>query len=224
MENLQIGISKQARVLSEAQEFLSQRDLGFDSFDRTDRKVFSDRSLDFIGVKGMKQIEFLLSQGLLDGMIIGSDIAQEVSLRTDQVLNSLLDTGGAPCRLAFLAPQKYNVRQYADLRKFKTLVTKYPEIVRNFLQGNVPSEYWKDLRIQEVESGADAIIARVKGVLAVDIVGTGETARKCGLEVLSEEKDSEFVDILNVSLQVFSVPEKTPNVQQMFGMVSTTAY
>ena len=219
-ETLNIGISTQGRVMPEIQNLLKRA--GYPDFEwgpKTKTLMIPDTNICLIGVKGAEELAFRVDQYLLDGVIIGSDVAQEVNLiiqdegrkneraTQDCLLNSVFDTQKCAARLALLMPNDLNIAQTFWEQKALTILSKYSLIANKKTRGMQVLN--PNLSIREIESQADTL-AGMTSQLAYDIVDSGKTAKEAGLNVM----DGEIYDFGGD--KKINLPQQIPVSLQMF--------
>ncbi|MDD3897272.1 MAG: phosphoribosyl-ATP diphosphatase [Candidatus Peribacteraceae bacterium] len=145
----------------------------------------------FRAVKGQEALaaQMELFRGKSIGIIMGTDVLGEADLLARErgvspELERLLTLGIGPCSLRILAPQEAPVGNKEDLTG-RSIFTKYPKVLGELLRtwgvsASVRPTLGADVRVNEFREGS----ARVA---ALEIVGSGETARRAKLQVVSDE-------------------------------------
>lgn len=212
---LRLGISKQDRVFTPTKETLNSAGYRLRNFDRTEEVDLTDEGLRLIAVKDIDQVAFMIEDGELDGLLLGTDIAYEaqsrISTQLQGAVNPLFDLERAQCRIAPIGMPN-------TLGKLEWLLSKYPGLSRQYLEREDVSELLKtnakDIQVRPFGSGADVQIRRaLKGnQMATDIVETGNTVRQNGGKILDEDEASQafglksaLPSVMEASIQLFSV-------------------
>lgn len=144
-------------------------------------------------------------------IFMGSDILAEAdylarSRGVKSRIRKLLSLGIGECRLCVMAPEEDPIKKSADITG-REMFTKYPEILKAMLA---------ELGIQGVEvraaSGADTRINETRGgdarVGALDVVGSGETARVNRLQIVG----SDVIDQNLLGLRYFDLGSVTTDM------------
>lgn len=218
-ELLSIGISSQSRLLPQIQAML--KDAGYPSeFGKEKSLILPDSKIKLVLVKGIEEIAYRVENLLTEGLIIGSDIAEEVNLILSEEarknnqdeptllkLQSMADTGKAQAKLATLAPKDMDP---TDLIKNPKLILSKYSLVAQREMGRIQSPETINIKAREVESQAD-VLAGETSQLAYDIVDTGKTMREAGLKDISGFSEEVGQDIW------FEIPASIPTSLQVFG-------
>ena len=225
---LNIGISGQGRVKNEIIEIFAQK-FGVENLDSENKKIeIPDRNLRLIWIKGIETTAFRIEKYLLDGLIIGSDIAAEVDLilakylgdsGDDRRLESIFDFDRCRAKLAFLAPAQMNLAENLACEKPKIVLSKYPYLAKKLLDEQ--SRNLQNVHCRELESAADELAGQTRE-LAFDIVQSGRTAREAGLVEISglsqKTPNGQKIKIPNsvpVSLQLFATRQASWKVSEL---------
>ncbi|MFA5799751.1 MAG: hypothetical protein WC840_02200 [Candidatus Peribacteraceae bacterium] len=174
----------------------------------------------FRGIKGADALAVQLERfsGEPVGILMGSDVLAEADftaavngVRSD--IGKILSLDIGPCRLVFLAPVERPIRLPADLDN-RTIFSKYPQIVTRLLgslnrRAAMRRSEGADTRVGEWRDRDD--------VAAFEIVGSGETARSNGLQIVENELEypsgdtlgASYLDLRNVSTDMFVTQFRT---------------
>jgi ATP phosphoribosyltransferase len=143
----------------------------------------------FCGIKGSEALstQFELYQQSPIGLVFGEDILAEAFFLSQQqdnnnMLMKILNMHIGPCKLQFLSPKENMLKNIKDL-KTRTIFTKYPEITKKLISSLGISNF----TIKKT-NGSDTRIGEYRernklNTAALEIVDTGNTARKNGLEI-----------------------------------------
>lgn len=189
-----LAISKQEK-LKDAMGFLfEQQGLSLESTD-ADRGVLRDRSNDLKPI----EVEFarardallLLQRGVVNAAILGSDIVEEyqASRNGEKTAISLRKTFDvAACRMCVAAPAKQVEKFRKDPQAMNGLrfATSYPATLERWLaQRNITAA-----EIVTLDGGVESAIRRGLADVVMDIVQTGASLRRNGLEIVETVKKS----------------------------------
>jgi len=146
----------------------------------------------FRAVKGSEAIatQLELFRGKTIGVVMGSDvlvegdlIAQEKGITSD--IRRLLSLNIGPCLMRIIAPDESPILTSDDLSG-RSIFTKYPRILKKLLDllnindASIRPALGADVRVNEFR-------AEPEGVAALEIVGSGDTARKANLQIVENE-------------------------------------
>ena len=189
----------------------------------------------FRAVKGQEALaaQMELFRGRSIGIIMGTDVLGEADLLARErgvspELERLLTLGIGPCSLRILAPQEAPVGNKEDLAG-RSIFTKYPKLLGELLQAwgvNAPirQTLGADVRVNEFRGDS----ARVA---ALEVVGSGETARRAKLQVVSDELSYPQIgitDCAQIQTDVFltnrsSISMRTRQALQELGLALESA-
>lgn len=158
-------------------------------FDRQDQ--IEDGDFIFRGIKGPDALaaQLELFRGQSTGLLMGTDVLAEADLtarsygvRSD--IQKVLSLGIGPCSLKFLAPEENRITSSGELAD-RVLFTKYERILETMLRSmgirsSVRKSEGADTRVNEWREVNPA-------VGALEIVGSGDTARKNRLQIVENE-------------------------------------
>ncbi|MBT4937005.1 hypothetical protein HON22_03720 [Candidatus Peregrinibacteria bacterium] len=160
----------------------------FDSKDQIQQGGFT-----FRGIKGSDALstQLELYQQFPMGIVFGEDILAEAFLLSQRqgnnnMLMKILSMNIGPCKLQFLSPKENMLKKVQDIET-RTIFTKYPEITKKLISSLGISDF-----IIKKTNGSDTRIGEYReldklNTAALEIVDTGNTARKNGLEIQEGE-------------------------------------
>ncbi|GAB4432129.1 MAG: ATP phosphoribosyltransferase [bacterium] len=165
-----IALSK-GRILKEETAILKAAGIDISDVMKDDRKLLFD--FPEIGVKIMLlkpfDVPVYVEKGAADLGIVGRDVILEEQCE----VFSILDLGIGRCRISVAKPKAKAVVEGSKLR----VGTKFPEITRSFYE-------CKGMNVEIIKLYGSIELAPLTGITdcIVDIVSSGETLRKNGLE------------------------------------------
>lgn len=123
-------------------------------------------------------ISVLVSKGIVDLGITGTDIVEEKKSTVDEIL----PLGFGECRLCVAGPDNVHIRGEGetslDFLKGKVIATSFPEITYNFFK-----KRGIDVECVELSGSVEIMISLGLADAIVDIVETGDSLRANGLKV-----------------------------------------
>ena len=165
-----IALSK-GRILKE--EVSLFKEVGIDISDvlKDDRKllfVFPEQNVNIMLLKPF-DVPVYVEKGAADLGVVGRDVI----LEEKRDIFSILDLGIGCCRISVAKPKK--IKETADAKLI--VGTKFPEITKSFYES-------KGMNVDIVKLYGSIELAPLTGITdcIVDIVSSGETLRKNGLE------------------------------------------
>jgi ATP phosphoribosyltransferase len=186
-ETLTIGIAKNTRILQETTPLFEKA--GYPISDRKRKEIFIDpeTGIQFLFLRGV-DIMRLLARKQLDYALVGRDIFWEFG--GEKVADEVLPLGVAKCALEILTPPESKIESLWGLDGRK-IITSYPNFTQRWAEAT-------GVNLREIEkidgclevdlalglSGADA---------GSDLVDSGETAKRWGLNRLAKIFDSEAI-------------------------------
>lgn len=191
---LTIGISEQGRVFPEIKDILTRANYDGIDWDSGEKEfLIPDTNINLVLVKGIEEIAYQVESQMLDGVMIGSDVVMESnqiledvgarrSVQDPNLMNSVVDTGRSPASLRLLKPQAMNFEAFIGRDVPPLILSKYSLLAYEQTRG-LPR--WIDVR--EIESKADVLAGKTQQ-MAYDIVFSGDTMRKAGLEDFSGQE------------------------------------
>lgn len=221
---LTIGISKQGRVLPEIQKLIALA--GYEGIieNSNGESFIKEANIRLVPVKGIEEVAYRMESCLLDGIMIGSDIAEEVNLilqdeavrqgkrnSDEYLLNQVVDTDLCKARLALLKPRTMDIVRTILGDKRLNILSKYSLLAEQTRSRIKSPKSGINVFVREIESKAD-VLAGATNQLAYDIVDTGNTMRESGLQDVSG-----FVEEIGQDVW-FEIP---PSVSTSLGLFNT---
>ncbi len=217
---LTIGISKQGRVLPEIQKLI--KGAGYTGLNWKNNKeiMVPDANILLVLVKGIEEIAYRVDEQLVDGLMIGSDIAMESNLIIQNetqrrggifknLMESVVDTERCQAKLSLLQPTELDLQRAMEEGVNLEVLSKYSLLARKEVDsvlGNASNVY-----VREIESQADVLAGTTRS-LAYDIVSSGKTSRRAGLE----ESYWKYIE------DDITVPKPIPTSLQLFNTIASS--
>lgn len=145
-----------------------------------------------------KDIATYVGEGTLDAGLTGLDLLLDSNSQAEIVAD--LEFGGSD--FCFAASGDSDIRNLADLNG-KRIATSYPTIVENFLRGRSLSA-----SVVKLDGAVENAVRLGVADAVADVVSTGNTLKKAGLEIIGEP-------ILSSTAQLIASPGKAALSQRL---------
>lgn len=210
-KRLKFALPSKGRLKEPAVNLLHQAGFKFRDKNRNLYATCTNDDITFIFVRA-DDIPVLVSNGVVDAGITGSDLIIEKKAEVSQ----LLSLGFGKCRLCVAVPDECQDTELSHLHN-KTIATSFPVVTKEYF-----SKHGVDVSVVEMNGSVEIMVALGLAEAIVDIVETGDSLRDNHLKVFSDIGSYETILIAHPSKK--DDPGITKIARRMEGILVATQY